>query len=343
MRAWLLLGILYSGLVQAKADNQLTILNWAEYMAPEVIQAFEKTYNTQVKVQYYDSDTSRDKIMASTQGLGIDLVVVTGINLDSYIRRQWLAKLDPAVVPNQALIDSRWSAACHSEYAIPYFWGTLGIGYRTDMVSEGFASWMDFFKPQANIQGKIMAVNDPKDLIGAALKALGYSFNSVEKRELKQVTGLLRQFHPSVKSYGYALTENGSGLVSGDLAAAMMYNGDILLLQEQFPETPLAFAIPKEGSVSWTDCIAVTSASQNQALAMKFINFINQPEQAAQQAQYVNYASPNAAATQLLPESFLQNPVIYPPEAIMQRLESYHVHSARDIKTRNELYSNIVQ
>ena len=192
---------------------------------------------------------------------------------------------------------------------------------------------MDLFKPTEEVRGRIAMVDSQRDFLGMALKALGYSANSSDSREINEATELLLAQRPFVKSYNYMVLGEDSAIVKGDVAMAMMFSGDALLVQEQ--EEHIKYVVPKEGGNLWVDYLVVMQSSNNKDLAYAFINFLNQPENAAQLAEYVYYATPNKAAEKLLPAEFLTDPVIYPDEETLSRCEAYLPLSARATKKRN--------
>ena len=178
-------------------------------------------------------------------------------------------------------------------------------------------------------------------LLGMALKALGHSANSTDPAATKAAEQLLLAQKPYVKTYNYVALNENSALVSGDIVAAMIYSGDALMVQE-FDEN-IQYLLPAEGGNIWVDYLAVVESSRNKDLAWAFINFLNQPEHAAQLAEYVYYATPNTAAEKLLPQEFLEDPVIYPSKEALARSEFHTPLPPRAVKKRNLAFARIRQ
>ncbi len=116
--------------------RSLVFLNWSEYIDPELVEKFEQQFNAQVSQVYFESDDLRDDMMLETGAVGYDLVIVNGINVNSYRKRGWIAPLGEARLPNLKYVARHWRDAFEgaSGYGVPYFWGTLGIAYRQDLV-----------------------------------------------------------------------------------------------------------------------------------------------------------------------------------------------------------------
>lgn len=325
----------------AAAKNELTFLTWSEYMDPDILQEFEAKFKTKVNMIYFESDDARSDLLIQTEGKGYDLIMSDGISIEQYKKSGWLAPIDINAVPNLKYINKKWLTMFEAAngYAAPYFWGTLGIAYRSDMVKGDIDSWMHLFQPSQEMRGKIAMILNSRDVIGAALKALGYSVNSTDKDEIKKAADLLMSQKPFVKDYSYINLDETSALVKGDIVMAMAYSGDALMLSDI--DERIKYVVPKEGSNIWIDYLLVSKYSKNKSLAYAFINFMNEPDIAARQAQYVYYATPNKKAEELLPKNFLSDPVIYPSKEIIDKSESYKRLSGRITRYRNQVFSEV--
>ncbi len=319
----LILGVLMLSLLpgRASAQSELTVLNWPDYLDDDLVEAFEREHGVSLNLIYYETDDDRDALLVEAEGRGYDVVLVNGSNLASYVRRGWLEPLDTAVLSQLQHIDPRWRAAYQAAetHGVPYLWGTLGIAYRRDLVGTEPHSWMDLFEPEEALRGRIVMVNTARVSVAMALKALGHSANSTEPAALDAAERLLMAQRPWVKAYGYVDITEESALLTGEVAAAIMYSGDALALEEQNPE--VRYTVPMEGGELWVDYWTVLSASPNKSLAWAFIDFMTRPENAARTTVTFNYPSPNRAAEPLLPREILDNPAIYPDADTLRRSE----------------------
>jgi spermidine/putrescine transport system substrate-binding protein len=341
---WLLLPVLLLGVLSVVpgAPRELVILNWSDYMNPAVIAAFERTFDVKVREVYFATGDVRSEMLLATDGKGYDLVMTSSSDLESYSRQGWLEPLDKTRIANLRYIDPRWMQAYPEvdRYGVPYFWGTTGIAYREDLVPGEVTSWQQLFQPDPSQYGKIMMIDSVRDSIGFAMKALGYSFNSINPAELVAAEKLLRAQRPFVKAYGYLGINEDSEMVTGSISMALLYNGDALKLREHEPR--VRFVVPKEGSSLWVDYLVLMRKAQEKELAYAFLDFINQPTQAARLAEFVHYATPNRAAEALMPESYRKDPVIYPPAEVLERCESYRQLPPRVRKLWNESYARVL-
>ena len=202
-----------------------------------------------------------------------------------------------------------------NQYTVPYLWGTTGIGVNTRFVKEPVDSWDMLWDPK--YRGRIAMLNDPREVFGVALKRLGYSANTRDLDALQEARDLLIDQKPLVLTYDSDNTENL--LVSGEVWLAHGYSGDVLMAADENPD--ITYVVPKEGGLMWMDNMAIPKTARNVDAALKFINFILRPEISARLTEAIQYPTPNRGANEYLDEEVLQNPAIYPPQDVMERME----------------------
>src|SRR5690606_17491730 len=81
------------------------------------------------------------------------------------------------------------------------------------------------------------------------------------------------------------------------------------------------YVVPKEGGLLWMDNMAIPKTARNVDAALKFINFLLRPEISARLTEAIQYPTPNLGANEYLDDEILQNPAIYPPQDVMDRME----------------------
>lgn len=305
---------LLGGVLPASADagRELHVFTWSDYVDPALVSVFEAQNDVTVRFSYFGSAEQRDTELASSDRHGFDLIMMNDTRIAASGRRGWLAPIDRDLVPETRHVDPRWADAVSGSliYGVPYLRGTLGIGWREDLVVDAIDSWGDLLDPVAELEGRIFMSDDPRELVGVALKAGGHSANDASSAALREAEKRLWTQRPAVGAYRYPSLSDKSSLVTGDVVAGMMYSGDVRLMQEHTPS--IRYSLPTEGGIIWVDYLTVAAASRNQVLAHAFIDFLNRPANAAQLAEFLYYATPNMAAEKLLPRSLLDDPIIYP-------------------------------
>lgn len=231
---------------EGQEAQELVLLNWSEFMDPKLVAKFEQSHNALIRQVFFETNQARDQNLVESDGKGYDLAVVNDIALAPYRDRGWLAPLDRTNAPSLEHIDPRWYKfyAAAEGYAAPYFWGTLGIAYRADLVPYAITSWKQFFEPDEVLRHKIATTGDPADIVGMALKTLGYSANSITSAELAAAEGMLLKQKPFVHSHRYLSLGEKSALVTGEIFASMIFNGDALMVMEH--EANIKFVVPEE-------------------------------------------------------------------------------------------------
>lgn len=306
--------ILVSVPFQTKSD-ELVILNWPDYMPEKILADFEKETGIKVSEVFFESDETKDTLLNASNkanGFHYDIVVSSEFRLQSYIKRDWVEKLDETQLPNIKHIDPKWRDINKNtaQYCMPYFWGTVGILYRKDKIREPIKSWHDFFRLSAKYSGKVKMINDSRDAFAVALKSKGFPINPTDSNHIRIASLILERQLPHVSSYGALELSENSQLLKGEVFMAMAYNGDALTLKDYSDN--LEFVMPSDGTSLWLDCMSVTKLSLNKSNAHKFLNYINRPEVAAYLAETLYFASPNLAAEKHLSQAFLSNTLINP-------------------------------
>jgi spermidine/putrescine transport system substrate-binding protein len=322
--------------------GELVLFTWADYIDPGVVADFEREHEVRVREVHFENDEVRDQVMGQSGGAGFDVLLVDGTGVEAYLRRGWITPVDPASAPNLAHVDPRWlpEPATGPLAAVPYVWGTLGIVFRRDLTGRDLTSWMDLLRPSGALRGRILMSADSLDLVGMALVALGHSMNSDDPVALAEATELLLAQRPAVHRYGALGVGEDSELLTGAVAAAMSYNGDVATLMAHNPT--VTYLVPREGGALWVDYLAVAAASRHKALAGAFIDYMNRPEVAARNAQGISYATTNRAAEALLPEDFRADPLVYPDAATLARCEPYRRLAPESQRARVQAYSRVV-
>ncbi len=91
---------------QSRAQD-LVLLNWSEYLDPELIKKFEKEFNANIKEVYYESDDLRDDMLLEAEARGYDLAIVDGSTIDTYVKAGWVEPLDMKLLPNVKYVDKK--------------------------------------------------------------------------------------------------------------------------------------------------------------------------------------------------------------------------------------------
>ena len=304
-------------------QNTLHLYTWTDYIDKQIIREFEQKFNARVVEENFPSnEVMISKLKAG--GGGFDIIVPSDYMIASMKQDKLLMKLPREKIPNLENLSARFKNVNYDpngDFVVPYMWGTTGFAFNAQKVHNAPKSWKEFFDVarHAGLAKRISLLDDPREVLGAALKARGLSLNSTGAAELKSAKELLLAFKPLVGRFDTMSYKDL--LASGDLWMAQAYSGDIIKMQKQNPD--LRYVIPEDGATLWVDNLAVPTGAPNPTLAAEFINFVMTPEVNQRIAQSIHYATTNEAARRLLPESEVKNTAIYPPQDVEARLELF--------------------
>jgi putrescine transport system substrate-binding protein len=318
------------------ADQQqvLHVYNWTDYIDPEILTAF--TQETGIKVVYdtFDSNEVLETKLL-TGGTGYDIVVPSNHNMPRYIQAKALAPLDFSQLPNRAnlwpdLMQRMAPFDPGSKYSIPYMWGTVGLGYNVAAVKQRIPnaptdSWKLVFDPAYAAKLAdcgVYFLDASEDMFAVALNYMGKDPNSANSADYAAATAMMSKVRPYVRKF--SSSEYLEALANGDICVAIGYSGDVIQAKDRAEEAKngveIAYAIPKEGSQVWFDVMAVPVDAPNPQAAHKFLDYLLRPAVIAKASNFVAYANANQPSIGLLDPEVRNDPTIYPPPEVFQRL-----------------------
>lgn len=317
------------------SGNTLTIFNWGDYIDADLVDKFEQ--ETGFKVIYETFDSNEAMMTKIEQGgTAYDIAVPSEYAIEKMKEEDLLLPVDHSKIPNLKYIDPRFMDLPfdpENEYSIPYFWGTVGILYNTDILGDKeITSWNDLWDPE--LKNQILLIDGAREVMGMGLNSLHYSLNDKDKDHLIEAKEKLDRLTPNIKAIVgdeiRMLMENdeaGIGVVWSGTAQELMWEKD-----------NLEYVVPEEGSNLWFDNMVIPKTAKNPEAAHQFMNFILDPENAAQNTEYVGYSTPNKEALKYMDEETISDERFYPDEEMTARLEVYENLGKRMLAYYNELF-----
>ena len=302
---------------------RVTVYMYSEYIDPELPKEFEQRTGMPVRIDVYEST---EEMMARLQHAGgmrqYDVVVVSDHAIPVLARLGLLQPLDAAKIPNARNVAEQFKKPPYdpeSKFSLPYQWGTVGLMYRKDRIPALEPTWALLLDP-AKQPGPIVLIDSMRDMMGVALKSLGYSLNSRKAEELRAAGQAVLTAKRSAKCLGFEGGVGGRNKVAdGSAFLAIAYSGDAIKAIEE--NKGLGYVLPREGSILWVDAMVIPSQAPNAAGAHQFINFILDRAVGAKLSDFNRYATPNAASLSRIKKEDRENPAIYPSADDIKRLE----------------------
>jgi spermidine/putrescine-binding protein len=322
----------------ADATEQLNIFVWPEFLPKNVVEKFEKSTGCKVTVEEYTSN--EDMIAKVSQGeSGYDLVCPSDYAVASMIRLELLRHLEREKIPALGNVAARFQKPkydAEGKYAVPFLAGTTGLGIRSDKVT-GVTKWADLFddKRLAELQGKVSVIDDPKEGPAPAFLTLGLNPNSSSDTDLSKVEALLTKQKAFLAGYDSETFEDT--LVNGQTYLVQGYSGDFAEAMKSHAN--ITYLIPAEGCVVSVDNWAVLKDAKHADMAHQFIQFVLQPEIAAEVTNKSGYISCNGKAESFIDGAVKQHPTYQLPAAEKSFTLEDLGQEAED--KRNELWTNL--
>jgi spermidine/putrescine transport system substrate-binding protein len=281
------------------AAQTLYIYNWTYYIPDEVVKDFEKEYKVKVVYDMYSSNEEMfTKLKAG--GSGYDLIFPSGDYVSIMIKENMLEEIDRSKVPNFQNIDPEVLAKIHfdegSKYSIPYMMGAAGVAVNTKFVKDFDKSWSLFNRE--DLKGRMTMLDDMREVLGAALKSLGYSVNTKNLEELQKAKELVKQWKKQIVKFD--AESFGKGFAAGEFWVVQGYQENIFLELDEAAKQDVAFFIPKEGAPMYMDNMVMLKTAKNKDLAYTFMNYIHEPKVFAQIADFLMLPSINIPARDLM-------------------------------------------
>lgn len=317
----LLLALWAAPTFSAAGFEELRILSSARITPPTLVERFEREHDIRLRFEYFESPEAMAAYL-QTRPKG-DLALLRGHYVQAMIQHGGISRLNPELLPNLQHLDPRSrSSAIDPEgaYSVPYIHGLIGIIFRRDLLGAEKPVWHHVFGWDT---GSIpfALTNQYRDTLGTALIYLGFSYNSTSPVAIGQAAELLRSLRDHPAFMGFLDQEEARRYLRENfIYVAVSYNNLAAAAMSENPN--LDFAVPPGGGVAWNYVYVLNSASTKADAAHKWLNFLMEPEVAAEISAWNRASSPNLAARPLMPPEIRDNPVLYPPESIWDEAET---------------------
>ena len=301
--------------------NKLIFSTWPNYHNPVNVEEFTEATGVNVQINAFGSN---EEMLAKLQagGTGWDVFVPTNYTISNYVELDLIQELDLSRIPNydasaQNALFSDPATVNGKVYAVPKNWGTTGFCVNTGNIKSGPKSWKDFFDVTMNEGSGHTIVHDYQlTTIGAALVALGYSFNSIDEGELAAAEKVLIDAKPHL----FAITSDYQpGMRSGDGWLSICWNGDGLQLNKDIPE--IDYVVANDGGEIWSDFYCIPKDAPHLEAAYAFVNFLLDPYVQVREFASHGYATGDSRVSAMLPSDTANNSILFPAAELMNGLE----------------------
>ena len=295
-------------------DRLLNLLCWTEYVPTSVTEGFTKQTGVRVVIENYNSNEQM-LAMLRAKPRHYDLVQPSQAYVETLIRESGLDSLDASRIPNLRHLDPQYRGLPHDpelKFSVPWMSGTVGIVVNTAVVKEPIGTWSDVFS--GKYRGRIVAVNDQREMVAWALASLGLPITQIDNDTLAKTEPVLRQWLPQISVFDSDSPH--TALLDGRVDIGIVWSGEAALLWQK--DHKFQYVLPKEGAHMFLDSLAIPAGAPHKSAAEDFMNYCLEPEVSALISKEYPYTNPNLDARKLLAPEALSNPASYPQ--IEQRL-----------------------
>jgi putrescine transport system substrate-binding protein len=341
--------------VTALHAQSINVYNWSDYIAEDTIEKFTAATGIAVNYDVYDGNEALEaRLLAGSSGF--DVVVPTSDFMQRQIAAGVYQPLNKDLLPNIANMDPGLmaAAAAYDEgntHSVIYMWGSTGIGFNVDMVTERLGpdfdrSWSMIFDPEiaAKLADCGISLLDAQvELIPAALRYLGLDTTSTAEADLTAAGDLLMTMRPNIRYFHSS--QYISDLANGQICVSVGYSGDIFQARDRAAEADrgvtVDYFIPSEGGNQWFDMMLIPADAPNPEGAHAFINFIMDAQITADITNYVWYANANTASMPMVDPEIVGDPAIFPPAEVLANMWQLKPYDARTSRTMTRLWTRV--
>jgi putrescine transport system substrate-binding protein len=323
-----------SSLAGHAQEKVVNVYNWNDYIDPKVLEDFTKETGIKVVYDTYDNNEIVETKMLAGKS-GYDIVVPSAPFLQRMVAAGVFMPLDRTKIANYGNLwpDLMKRVAAYdpeNKHAVPYMWGTIGLGINVAKVQERLGkdfpkSWDLLLDPKYSSKLKdcgIHVLDGPEDVLPNVLRAIKLDPNSKNASDIQRAGEVLFRVRDNVRKFHSS--EYINGLAGGDICMALGFSGDILQARKRAAEAKngveIEYIIPREGAQLWVDSIAIPKDAPNAANALAFINYVLRPDVAAANTNLVEYANPVPASRAQVKDEVKNNPNVYPSDEVLGRL-----------------------
>ena len=334
----------------AHAEKVLHLFNWNNAISAETIKRFEQSCQCKVKETYYGSmEEMLAKLSAGTRGF--DVMGPANYGLTPLIKQNMVQPLDHKKLPNLKNLNSKFINTPldpGNKYSVPYDFTVTLVGYNDKKIKElnlDPSSWHIIFDPAIlnKIKGKVTVLDDPREVIAAALKYNGYSVNSIHPDQLAKAKETILKAKPywaAFNSQSYI-----KELTLGNIWVALGYSNDMYQAQQDAKAAKrpfnIGFQLQKEGNGMTADSFVIQKGGPHPDLAHQFINFMLEGKNAAETTNRIGSGTPNLAAVRFIKAELQKLETINPTAPTLANLEQLTDLDSTSRREWNRIWTQI--
>ena len=301
------------------------MFNWGEYISDgsdgtvDMLAKFEDEYNIKVNYTTYETNEELYNVLKNSNS-SYDVIFPSDYMVEKLAGENLIQKLDYSKISNYSKIIDRFKHMDYDpkgEYTVPYAWNVTGLVYNKAMTDKKPDSWEYLWDEE--LKGSILMFNNSRDAYAIAMQLCGIDPESFTKADVDKATKKLKEQKPLLKKY--VMDQTFTEMENSQSTIAPYYAGDIYTMTTNNED--LVGVLPKEGSNLFVDSMCVPKNASNVDGALKFINFMTDPENSASNMDSITYASPVEGAKELIEEDVRNSDLVYPTDEYLEKCYTF--------------------
>jgi len=295
-----------------QAAGSLSIYHWFEYIPQSLLDDFAAQYDVEVTMDTYDSNEALLAALKAGKLGSYDVAVPGDYMVQIMAGEGLLDTIADGELANKGNIEAQWLDVPFDpmrQHSIPYQWGSTSFSVNRDAYTGDINDTAMLFDPPDEVKGKINVLDSQGEVMAMASMHLGIPQCSTDRDQLKALDTLLQDAKAHWASFGSDIAKDV--LVSGDATVGMIYNG--FSAKGRAEGANIEYAYPAQGHVVWMDNVVLLKDAPNRENALKFMDFLLEPENIAQVSNYAQYMAGVTGVVDLLDEGLRTSPESVPP------------------------------
>ena len=299
----------------ATAEGKVVLYHWFEYIPQELLDKFQEQTGIEVVMDTFDSN---EALLASLKagGMGTYDLAVPGDYMVSIMAGEgMLDEIAEGELANKSNIMAEWADPAFDpgrNSSIPYQWGSTSFMVNRDVYDGAINTTDIIFNPPEELSGKINMLDSQAEVLLLGSLHLGIPQCSTDRDQLKVLNDLMQSSKEHWVSFNSDTAKEV--LVSGDAAAGMIWNGFGAKAREEGAN--VEYAYPDQGLTVWMDNVVLLKDAPNRENALKFMDFLLEPENMGAVTNYARYAAGVDGVADYLDDALKTMPEQNPPAGI---------------------------
>ncbi|MFQ6808138.1 MAG: spermidine/putrescine ABC transporter substrate-binding protein [Blautia sp.] len=304
-----MVGTMLTGCGEKKEEDnrELVLYTWEGLFPQEVLDSFEEEKGIKIISSNFDSNETMLEKVQQSDGKDYDLVIGDDYIIEQVVNSGLAKELDKAKLTNYGNINPLYQSQFYdpdNKYTIPHGAGIPLIVYDPEQVDFEIKGYSDLWNPE--LEDKIATIASYRAIEGMVLLTMGKSMNEEDPAVIKEAGEKLKELAPNIRMIQDTNTQNA--LLNGEAAVGILYTSQVIAALAENPDLKVVY--PEEGLGFGVMNFYIPKNAPDTEEAYEFLDYILEPEVAAECFDFLGYYCTNKAADELV------NPDLVVPDSV---------------------------